>query len=729
MEKKLQKATNGIRNIARPADSSYTARVEVEYSTPYVVCLEIHSQKKIEAIPCLLRVVKLTIIRYSFLQRRVSFQQDLTQELWGYFFYRTWQLSSLLLLLPVLESQNGTAAADCFLDACHDWIMDAKMDSGIVCRYHSIDEAIESGAAPILISLDLDSIVDVQCTIDIMDHLLACELKIHECHEAWMSLAAANEQPQKVRLELTTRPSKYTLELFFLLLAPICVMTCIQEDYGSDSEFEMETFCAEIGLYNILALEGFNFSDQYSETNLNLEKSLLNQHDEGHQESVLETERENPNKENDQEENSADRLNQINQEAGDSQSVQMGVEGLNHINQEEEADHQANGSVEIMNQTPPSESKTEKKCLRRSKRTKTASDKNKNVPEDVSDNDSVEIMNHESKMGKKRQREEHGLNASAKKLNQTPLKSKTEKKSRLRKKQRKTTSDKNKISDEVNGNSTPLQQAAAFQTDNPFFVVEMQPSYINPGYILALPIDFITKHLPNSTGNVTFCAVDGKEWNARYFAYKTNNKYSRASISNGWHVFVRDNELKPGDACVFELTDQSTDDDITLNVVIYRVKEDSNCSSSSGAMKSSAIQPLTSHEKATALLRASQFESINPHFKVVMQPAYLKKWRLDAIRIPIPIPKSKNIYISCGVGSLQHHSRTHRAHKYEDFQFSESELYFEDEHLTGALTSYSLPDLPTRYRVTNEAIKTIVLAPAGKLLCPASAVTKGGANS
>ncbi|OMO71608.1 hypothetical protein CCACVL1_18133 [Corchorus capsularis] len=147
--------------------------------------------------------------------------------------------------------------------------------------------------------------------------------------------------------------------------------------------------------------------------------------------------------------NSADRLNESNQEAGDSQSVEMGVEGLNHINQDqEEADHQDNDSFEILNQTPP-ESKSENKCLRRSNR----------------------------------------------------------------------------------------------------------------------------------------IAVDGKEWNARYFAYKTNNKYSRAMISNGWHVFVRDNELKLGDACLFELTDQfnqSTEYDITLNIVIYCANEDSNCSSSSG---------------------------------------------------------------------------------------------------------------------------------------------------
>lgn len=48
------------------------------------------------------------------------------------------------------------------------------MDSGIVCKYYSVDEAIENDAAPVPISLDKS--VDVRCTIDIMDHLLACEV-------------------------------------------------------------------------------------------------------------------------------------------------------------------------------------------------------------------------------------------------------------------------------------------------------------------------------------------------------------------------------------------------------------------------------------------------------------------------------------------------------------------------------------------------------------------------
>lgn len=59
-------------------------------------------------------------------------------------------------------------------------IMDPKMDSGIVCKYYSVDEAIENGAAPVPISFDKTD--DVRCTIDIMDHLLACEATWHKGH-------------------------------------------------------------------------------------------------------------------------------------------------------------------------------------------------------------------------------------------------------------------------------------------------------------------------------------------------------------------------------------------------------------------------------------------------------------------------------------------------------------------------------------------------------------------
>ncbi|GAY37413.1 hypothetical protein CUMW_028790 [Citrus unshiu] len=59
-------------------------------------------------------------------------------------------------------------------------IMDPKMDSGIVSKYCSLDEAIEDGAAPV--PLSHDKTIDVQIIIDIMDHLLACEATWHSGH-------------------------------------------------------------------------------------------------------------------------------------------------------------------------------------------------------------------------------------------------------------------------------------------------------------------------------------------------------------------------------------------------------------------------------------------------------------------------------------------------------------------------------------------------------------------
>ncbi|XP_051152519.1 uncharacterized protein LOC127266347 isoform X2 [Andrographis paniculata] len=57
-------------------------------------------------------------------------------------------------------------------------IMDPKMDSGIVSTYYSVDEAIDKGAAPV--PLSYDRTIDIQCIIDIMDHLLALEATWHK---------------------------------------------------------------------------------------------------------------------------------------------------------------------------------------------------------------------------------------------------------------------------------------------------------------------------------------------------------------------------------------------------------------------------------------------------------------------------------------------------------------------------------------------------------------------
>ncbi|XP_047311558.1 N-alpha-acetyltransferase 35, NatC auxiliary subunit isoform X2 [Impatiens glandulifera] len=50
----------------------------------------------------------------------------------------------------------------------------------LLWRYYSVDEAIEDGIAPV--PLSPNRTVDVQCIIDIMDHLLACEATWHKGH-------------------------------------------------------------------------------------------------------------------------------------------------------------------------------------------------------------------------------------------------------------------------------------------------------------------------------------------------------------------------------------------------------------------------------------------------------------------------------------------------------------------------------------------------------------------
>uniref|UniRef100_A0A0D9VMA0 N-alpha-acetyltransferase 35, NatC auxiliary subunit n=1 Tax=Leersia perrieri TaxID=77586 RepID=A0A0D9VMA0_9ORYZ len=60
-------------------------------------------------------------------------------------------------------------------------IMDPKMDSGIEkSGYYSVEEAIEDGFAPV--PLSLDRTLDIQRTLDVMDHLFSCEATWHKGH-------------------------------------------------------------------------------------------------------------------------------------------------------------------------------------------------------------------------------------------------------------------------------------------------------------------------------------------------------------------------------------------------------------------------------------------------------------------------------------------------------------------------------------------------------------------
>ncbi|KAK9038800.1 hypothetical protein V6N11_023653 [Hibiscus sabdariffa] len=192
-------------------------------------------------------------------------------------------------------------------------------------------------------------------------------------------------------------------------------------------------------------------------------------------------------------------------------------------------------------------------------------------------------------------------------------------------------------------------RASAFKSENPFFLVTMQPYYINPGRKMCIPKDFTLKFLNKKVGDLTLCTSDGKTWSGNYHRYISKDKYTKAIIHIGWKPFVQDNNLEAGDVCVFELISQT---EIKLKVIIYRVCHDTSSSSpldginsldDGGNVSSSTLgstkrkrnglkRPMTQIEKAIAIQRTGCFQSKNPFFKVVMQPRYL------TIRCSLSVP-------------------------------------------------------------------------------------------
>lgn len=61
-------------------------------------------------------------------------------------------------------------------------------------------------------------------------------------------------------------------------------------------------------------------------------------------------------------------------------------------------------------------------------------------------------------------------------------------------------------------------------------------------------------------------APDGEEWHGRC-CYRST---SSTTIGKGWSTFCKVNNLKEGDACVFELIKR---EDVVLKVSIFRVVE------------------------------------------------------------------------------------------------------------------------------------------------------------
>ncbi|KAH8510797.1 hypothetical protein H0E87_008360 [Populus deltoides] len=110
-----------------------------------------------------------------------------------------------------------------------------------------------------------------------------------------------------------------------------------------------------------------------------------------------------------------------------------------------------------------------------------------------------------------------------------------------------------------------IHAARMFRPKNPSFMVLLR-SY-NKCFV-AVPTEFSKRHLSGVSEHIKLQVSDGRQWPLRL------NKTQRARmiISRGWNEFKRENNLKEGDVCVFELIKNKK---ISLQVSMFRAVDGS----------------------------------------------------------------------------------------------------------------------------------------------------------
>ncbi|OIW01329.1 hypothetical protein TanjilG_10490 [Lupinus angustifolius] len=163
---------------------------------------------------------------------------------------------------------------------------------------------------------------------------------------------------------------------------------------------------------------------------------------------------------------------------------------------------------------------------------------------------------------------------------------------------------------------TALDMAHSFKPSNPSFMVVMHPSYIFSRVLPSLPPKFCKRHFDfdNERREVNLRVSNGRVWPVRYVITKIK-RGTKFELSRGWNAFAKDNNLKVGNVCTFELVDKRN---LSFEVYISGGTDNSICSTSQ-----EKPEIATSSKQTTALDRARNFKPCNPSFLVVMHRSYV----------------------------------------------------------------------------------------------------------
>ncbi|XP_062102235.1 B3 domain-containing transcription factor VRN1-like isoform X1 [Humulus lupulus] len=97
-----------------------------------------------------------------------------------------------------------------------------------------------------------------------------------------------------------------------------------------------------------------------------------------------------------------------------------------------------------------------------------------------------------------------------------------------------------------------LMRAKHFKSNDPFFIVPMQPSFVGSAYNMVIPFFFAKYYLLNISNHqdVILKVQNGRTWPVKYY-YRHYKGHSKIRFECGWRAFAQDNNLKVGDVCVF----------------------------------------------------------------------------------------------------------------------------------------------------------------------------------
>ncbi|KAK1626195.1 hypothetical protein QYE76_000510 [Lolium multiflorum] len=95
--------------------------------------------------------------------------------------------------------------------------------------------------------------------------------------------------------------------------------------------------------------------------------------------------------------------------------------------------------------------------------------------------------------------------------------------------------------------------SASIQLGNPVYVAVMQKNHVSGRNFLIVPSKFAAKHLAERSHDILLLRPNRKGWCVKYYYQERSTRGWGGFTCTRWNKFIRDNKLRKGDVCVFEL--------------------------------------------------------------------------------------------------------------------------------------------------------------------------------